>query len=372
MFCPNCGKETSGKFCPYCGMKMPESEPPAPSRPEPSVSREDGVRTPAAIPAQGYNPGPGSTGVYRNESAPVPTPPIGALSGATPARQCARKLASSPIFLIAVLAFTATMLMSFVNVWQLVRQVPETLYDSNKYPEYQQIARIAGYVAAGLLVLVYAGFAAALWSIYCGALKRSAPLRTGGLTVIKTYLVIGLVFICILVFLIAAVTALVAASGDLEGVFNELDQALSDAMRSTQTELPIPAERGAFGTLYVLLVIMSLLVIGLLIVYLAKLLKTVNTVKRVILTGYPDDRVSMLVLVFCVLGAVGSVMGITGLVSGSEAFGQISLTGLSRSLYLGSAVTSIVTNICFAVLLYRWRDGMRALGAYKGSVTPLR
>ena len=380
MLCPNCQKESPGKFCPYCGAKMPfeasaqptagRPEAPAPRGPEPAAPQGGVVRRPASIPAQAYVAAPGSTGSYRTESVPVSPSPAGALNGETPARQWARKLAASPAFLIAVLAFTATMLMTFVNVWLLMRQMPETLYNSYKYPEYQRIARIIGYVAEGLLVLVYASFAAALWSIYCGAVKRSTPLRTGGLTVIKSYLVIGLVVICILVLLITAATVLVAASGDLDGVFNELDQGLSDAMRSSQAELPFPVERGAFGTLYVIFVIVILVVIALLIVYLAKLIKTVNTVKRVILTGYPDDRVSMLVLVCCVLGAVGSIMGITRLLSGGAFLGQLPLTGLSRWLYLGSAASSIIMDICFAVLLYRWRDGMRALGAYKGSVMP--
>ena len=455
MICPNCGMETSGKFCPSCGTKMPAPEPPVPPeadeavkqaeivasaasaaiaaetvRPDPSLDRPApaqgsssypgqspnpaytaprpeypnqsapaqptaapgyqpfpnrapnpgyaapnpgypnqgyapnqaypnqpqgynpfGGQTPSQgyVPAQGYNPGVQNTGGYR-----VPTQ---AEIGKSPASQLLRRLGSSGAFLVGVIlttvAFLFNLLIGIGNVTQLVRMLPA--YSNTDFQRVlaTSLASIIGaLITSGLVVLL-------LWLIFgAAANKRSPKMGTGALTTFKVFFIIGLVGVCLLLTVWVIFGVLFLILGDNRDAAEFL-QGLNGMLAQFGTQLPMAAlsEKVLFAVLFCALT----LVLVFTILYFAKLLKTINTAKRVVRTGRPDDRVSPFAAILIILGAVFSVFRFL-----SNLLGALGTAGLLSGIV---ALLSAAAAICFAVVIFKFRSGMRRLGVYRGVMT---
>ena len=94
------------------------------------------------------------------------------------------------------------------------------------------------------------------------------------------------------------------------------------------------------------------------IIYFAKLIKTINTVKRVLRTGSPDDRVSPFAAVIGILCFLAMLWpGLSRILEG----------GTENILSGASALLSAFAALFFSILIFRFRSGMRALGVYKGA-----
>ena len=95
-------------------------------------------------------------------------------------------------------------------------------------------------------------------------------------------------------------------------------------------------------------------------IFFGKLIKTVNTVKRVIRIGHPDDRVSPFAAVLCILiGLTDIYAGVTTLLGGSDQL----LNGIAM-------LCSALCLLFFGILIFQYRGRMRRLGVYRGVSTP--
>lgn len=390
MICPKCGKETEGKFCPGCGEKLcpPEDAVPAPqpaadalpsAAPPPSPDGSIPPRAPAADALPSAAPPPAPTGgipprapVIGANGGPCGFPPAGALNGETPARQLYRKLATSPAYLIAVIAFTVSLILSMISVFGSVSAMDfQSVQGSGRSvpPEAAQALHVFVWVLCGLVYGAYALAVGAFWQIWLNA-RGQGPLRTAGLTIIKVLLIVCLVLICLLLALVLFISVAGAISGDLNNASIEWSRGFSGqsfGQGTIRTEIP----NYAAGAMLAVVMILMVLIAGLLVLFLAKALKTVNVVKRVVLSGAPDDRVSMLVMGFCILSALGSVTNLVSLITGGRMAELYAQTGVSVLPSAIGGAAGIAMQICFALLLWRWREGMRALGVYKGVFYPV-
>ncbi len=423
MICPNCGRETNGKFCPQCGTKLdcgdttllseetnpwmdkapipqeaeaepagqpeipqaPVQEPAAPqnqdylpnqgSNPNPGYAPNQGYNqgyvpnqgynpnqgyvpnqgynpnqgyapNPGYVPNQGYNPGGQGYGGYQTPAAAL---------GNTPARQLVRKLGSSPAFLIGVLAATLSFVILLVRGISTFIQGAQVLeyYRHVSELRVQVISTLSGTAVALIITLVSVLF---LWSIYGSAASKSGQrMSTAGLTFYKVVAILGIIAASIALVITLIVLVVVLASGaDFDRIFRELSQLMA------QYEIPDWGQaEGLLRPIFIGLLIVLPVAMIMALIYYAKLIKTINTSKRVILHGLPDDRISPFVGVMEIIAAVCSVLGgVSTLVKSGMNTGVI-LNGVSVLL-------SAVSAICFAVVLFRFRSGMRALGVYKG------
>lgn len=437
MICPNCGKETSGKFCPHCGTRMPEAAPldpivpplpESPVIPSPSVvmqtqapvmeqsfpSQDDFPETqaldpemlnqarPAApvtpqgqrpqaqnsVPAFGYapqgqpgfgaNPQPGNSQsrpqnslpnqsyanvpgyVPAQGSNPVQAGGSGAVNpnlvdpGNSPARALIRKLASSPLYLLTVILFTAALVLSAIPyVKQLILFVEYYDYYRSDPSAWSTVGSYVGSVLVELLMGI------ALWSIFFAALRRNpVRMRTGGLSAVKLYLIIGMVVLILGLIAIAGLTVYVAAVAD-GSALNQIQEKFLELLRQYNYTYQETAEL-SFQTLLIVLGCSVFLGLLIAVIFFGKLIKTINTVKRVIRIGYPDDRVSPFAGVLCILMGLAEI-----------AAGVSTLLRDSQQLLQGVAVLcSALCLIFFGVLIFQYRGKMRALGVYRGVSTP--
>ena len=389
MICPNCGKETGGKFCPHCGTRMfaaestvPETTvfsdarnafrqtPPAASEAPAAPETPDMPQAPAqgsaanpvyanpkqpsapnrpapqlGVSAQGYNPGqPANTG----DANRTPVDP-----GNSPARMAVRRIASSRTYLLSALLFTASLVFSAIFcVKQFVTFFQYYDYYRNNG---EALTMLIGMAISLTVVLI---MALALWRIFFAAIRKNPiQMRTGGLTTIKVFLAIALVcmILCLIALVALAVFIIVAAD---KAFLDRANDSLLEFLRQYNYTFE-ETDSMDFKKLLILLSAVSFAVLLIVTVYIGKLIKTVNTVKRVIRIGYPDDRVSPFAAVMCLLSGIGGIFsGISNMIQGKDML----LTGISF-------ICSAVCIFLFGVLIFRFRGKMRMLGVYHGVST---
>lgn len=311
-----------------------------------------GGQTPSQgyVPAQGYNPGVQNVGGYR-----VPTQ---AEIGKSPASQLLRRLGSSGAFLTAVILSTVTFLINLLSGIASIAQLGRILpyYSASDYgiAVYFNLGSIIGsLISSALSVLL-------LWLIVgAAANKRSPRMGTGALTTIKVFYIIGLVGICIgLAFTV--IFGLVAVLSENAG---ELSYEMASYFNSLLRQYGVAFALPQFSDQLFIYVFFGGLAIALIfgIIFTAKVLKTINTAKRVVNTGRPDDRVSPFLAVLIILGAVFSICGaVSQLLRGAS---------VAELLFAVSGLISAAASICFAVVIFKFRSGMRRLGVYRGVMT---
>ena len=199
-----------------------------------------------------------------------------------------------------------------------------------------------------------------LWLIVgAAANKRSPRMGTGALTTIKVFYVIGLVGLCIgLAFTV--IFGLVAVLSENAG---ELSYEMASYFNSLLRQYGVAFALPQFSDQLFIYVFFGGLAIALIfgIIFTAKVLKTINTAKRVVNTGRPDDRVSPFLAVLIILGAVFSICGaVSQLLRGAS---------VAELLFAVSGLISAAASICFAVVIFKFRSGMRRLGVYRGVMT---
>lgn len=369
MICPQCGRETSGKFCPFCGAKLnTEAAAPQAANPVNQQNREYASNQP-------YNPGfaynqnqnPGyapNQGYMPNRPAtPYQGAPAGAL-GQSPAIQALRKVATSPAFLLALLLYTVGFLFStYINIKNLGIYFDYLDYYKRSSLQGQIIGNIVG---TFLSILLSVATVTALWSIFASAANKTKErIGTGGLTFFKVIYIIGLVFVSLALVLIVVLMIMLITSKRYSEFFQTSVNQLNNILVRAGYQFPsVSSDLRTF--LYIFLGVMILVVI-LGLIYMAKIIKSINTAKRVIRTGMPDDRVSVFVGVFTILAAVGGV--INGIRVFAELRETMALLNMNKTLaifYGIITIVSAVSTLCFAITLFQFRSAMRRLGVRKG------
>ena len=298
MICPKCGAPLpdNSTFCTNCGTSIAQAAPMyAPAQPMYSA------------------PAPGGAGlVYKT------------LKG----------IAASPLFLIAAIALTVTLVLGIIGSLSSTGSVGDFIGETlSEYSDQldisssdmREIRRLlndvpdvdASTVVVGQIpqILICAG----VWMLFASALSNSGRMSAAGLTIIKVINIISLVFLCIFlgIALIGLIIAM-AAAGDAAALL---------------------------ALLIVPLIIASVLVI----IYFSKLIKTINTMKSVVNTGAPSDRVSPFVAVVCIIGGA------------SSAFSVIRSLSYGALLSALADVANAAALICFGLLIFNFRNRMQEL-----------
>ena len=298
------------------------------------------------MPAQGCNPGqPVNTG-YANPAMVDP--------GNSPARMAIRKLASSPLYLLAAMLFTAGLVLSAIPyAKQLITFFQYFDYYRSDSDAWTTVCTVIGTV----LVMLILGIA--LWGLFFAAIRKNpVQMRTGSLTTIKVFLVLGLIAMILGLLALIALTVYAAAIADRESL-NEIRQKFLELLRQYNYTFE-ETDSMSFKTLLTICGAICAVVFLVVVIYFAKLIKTVNTVKRVIRIGHPDDRVSPFAALICILCGLFDVYpAISYLTKGGDQM----LSGLSM-------LCSAVCLLCFGILIFQYRGKMRQLGVYRGVSTP--
>lgn len=362
MFCPNCGTKCESAFCPNCGTKLDFNV-------EDFAAGGDALRDPAAPAEQptsgcgtagstfsGYTPEatqvpPQSSYYYtpaQNYQAPQPAPEVPSAGYANPypaapvrtqagsGALAARRVAASPLFLVAVIIHTITAVFGIYNALT-VSYVPGI--DS----------RGASIALTVLTISFIALIVVGLWITY-GSAKANpdGKMTTAGLTIIKTMLIIFLVLFCILFAIVLIL--LLAAGGKIGSILNDLPYGYG-------SELSYYLNRSSG---FVAAVIFILITCGVLtIIWFAGALKTISCVKRSIRTDVPTSSgISGFVAVFCFIMALISiitniirVIGVGALSYSSYSAGFASSV-LSASLFFTFA--SCVSLVLFGILIFKY------------------
>lgn len=324
MFCPNCGYQNAdgASFCQNCGTALAVQQ---------AYERPQQQNPPYQPPVQphAYAQAPRSThpvlNVVKSKGASVP-------------------------FLVAAIAFSAAALFSFLYSVS-GNSFPQSLYRLASMLDLEEL--VWNFYSAARFVTVFFAFlgmiptvllAVGIWMTYASAANRQDNgMKTAGLTIIKVITIISFVFICIALGL-AEIAVLIAVISQANSYFSssEVIGALIGAMIGI-----------AVGAVLVIL-------------YYVKLIQTINTMKMTITTGTPSDRISAYVAVIAMISGVFSV--ISTLISSMSSI----IYGVSFSFLLPvlSALCSATACITFGVLLFSYRNAMRALGVPQAYAQP--
>ena len=383
MICPRCGRETTGKFCPSCGTKL-NVEATEPRQPDPAgipnqayVPKQSAYTDPASNESYASNQGYASNQAYASNQGYVSNPsyapssqmsgyqaaPVGAL-GQPPAIQMLRKVATSPVFLLAILMYTLSNLFSvFLNAKGLANYF-EILdyYKGSRYESQIVSSIVSGFVS----ILLALAIIIALWSIYAAAASKTKNRPgTGGLTFFKVLYVIYLIGAILCLILVLVLLVMLIASKKYSDFFQDAVKQIKDLLMQAGYEFPdIDVALRTFRYIFLGTILVTMI---LLVIYFAKIIKSLNTAKRVIKTGMPDDRVSVFVGVMTILSAIGSL--ISGIGVFNNVYEYAYDLGVSRGLTICYGImmlVSAVSTFFFALTLFRFRAGMRSLGVYKG------
>lgn len=321
MFCKECGTQLAdnSRFCPQCGC-VRSVTPPA----EPVTPQKQAV-TPPTDPTQSF---------------------------ADKVLSTAKKVGSSPIFLIATICFTLVQLLNLFSVNSI-----NTLFlaYSDLFAEFGQygwtMMEILNKFASGTsLVSMIPGFmvAAALWRIYGSCASRKPTVNTFGLSVIFVINLVQMVFTCL--FLLGIFVLLGVLYFSAENLFG------ADAEMMEIFCLIVAA---------VVLVIFTFTLI-----YYSKICTSISNVRSTLKTGVPNKKVSRFVAIICYIS--GGSMILNGVDSLFSA-GMSVLDGLYEesvyyqplaSFFTISGISNLLTAtamILFGVVIFSYRSKMKVL-----------
>lgn len=314
MFCSRCGCENndSSVFCKKCGNRLNGAD-------------------------SSQSPNPASTPVYATQPQRVKAP-----YSSNPVLNQVKTVAASPLALVAIIAFSAQILVEIFKALTFRNALIPALYrilnmfgGDVPYEMYSFVDKIAGIGGApfafatilGLIpsILICVG----LWMTYASATNRTyIGMKTSGLTMIKVMNIIQIVCSSIWL-LVSEIIIIVAAIG-----VNNLANSYSGYYYETSYS-------GASTVIFVMLAIVVGAIFALQIIYNAKIVSSINAAKYTVNTGVPTDKISGFVAVWSFISAFGLLFTIV-------------------TNFLGS-VLGMTSLICFAILIYKYKGSMRGL-----------
>lgn len=319
MFCPHCGKPLpeNGSFCPNCGAQFRQNS-----------------YSPAPTPAPAHAPGPKSGDLVQSTL---------------------RKMVCSSKFLAAVIALTASVVLSV-----LAGFMPVPSFDSilAAEPELQQAMALLEEelmqqlgitmsdvmselssrttVSVSLLPILYSVF---LWIMYATAKDPNRDqMNTTGLSVIKVFQTIGLVFTCIGAAFSLLIFVIMLA---LPGEFMEPD--LDIVVKSMSIFALI-----VFGIIF-----------GVSITYQALMVRSITAMRDTAKTGVLIDKVSGFAAVLTIVGGCLSALSVVSSLGFTVSIGYVG--GMFGTLSSGC---SAAASILFGLLMLDYRKKVKELIAY--------
>lgn len=259
-----------------------------------------------------------------------------------------RQCASSPLFLISIIAFTVATLFGWISSFIANDMMVDATVTMNDMilPSSSRVASIIGSVigAAPSALLVIG-----MWMTYASAKGNNDRMKTSGLAVIRVVLIIFLVLMCICAGLVLILIAIMSVAISVVGTSVFTDPEIWSEFGNA-TEAAALAE-SMFIVVAIIAVIVFAAFFTLAIIYFAKLARTVKVIKTTIETGTITGKASAFVAVMAIiLGGFTAIAALSAL-----AFGQFYL----GATYLLSALTSIL----FGALLFSYRNKMASITA---------
>lgn len=331
MFCSNCGAKLADgtSFCPSCGTPVKQNTPGSNAY---SQNPANNNTTPAYSynyhSSYSYNRAPGHANVPNTSQNPV----FGIL----------KTLGSSPLFIVCASLFTLSLLLSFWyavggqnqivdSIYRIADQLGVSYYLWNYYQQMR--FAINGYAVVALIpsILVAVG----LWMTFASAHNKYEPsVKTAGLTMIKVINCINLVWSCI-VLAAVEIIGIVALVGTVAASNNSYDSYYGYYSYSNSYTIGF-----IVGVMITFAVAFAFE-----IVFLAKINKTINSMKNAAVNGNVKLLASSYVAVILIISAVFSLIG--------------AIATLYAPLAALQAVVACAMNICFAVLIFSYNGKMR-------------
>lgn len=263
-------------------------------------------------------------------------------------RYTAKKVGSSPLFLIAAICFT---LVQLLEIFSLL-PIGNTLALGNLFadPELLPASETQTLVTGLISMLPSLVITVGLWITYGSCASRKPKANTAGLTMIFVVSLIQLVLTC-LVLLVAALFVIVLT---LE----------TDTFAAIPEALPLNTLLGIFLGMLLAIFVFSL-------VWYIKVCTTITNVRDTLKTGAPNKRVSSFVGVMCYIsGALwifnGTISFLNAGLQTLNGFYDDSVLYILPSNFFLFGVTSLLTavaQILFGVLIFSYRSKMKALEA---------
>ncbi len=267
MFCSKCGCQNAdgSAFCRNCGNQLTANQTANSSYQQPETAY---FSNPQGTPYAGF----------MNSLASV-----------------VKKVCASPIALVAIIAYTASILLNlFVTIrgsggiFAYIYRLADMLGMQDMMWESYEVIRGCSNTSAVIGMITTILIAVGLWIAYASAVNRDAPMKTGGLTLIKVILSINLVFICI-VLAIIEFSALIAIAGVSNSNYYD--------------------DSYVVATLVGIMIGFAI-VFTLIILFYAKAIKTINAMKFTIRTGNQLGRPSVYVAVMSFIFGISSLISI--------------------------------------------------------------
>ncbi len=312
MFCSNCGTENANnnQFCQNCGNALTTQAPETAFQPAPQ-----------AAPYQSFTP-----------PQPRPQPqPKRPLSG-NPVLNAVKTMGTSALFLIAIIAFSASALFSLFGAFSsnatgllgTIFNYADDLGLSYIVDEAYGVFRGITVFTTILNLIPAALIITGLWMSFVSAGNRAYDgMKTSGLGIIKAVSIIQLIAYDLLIVVIEIL--LISATSSIQSDYYDTSGATSLFVFA----MLIVAGIGTFLTLYY-----------------ANILKTINTIKTTIITAQPSYKVSSFVAVMCFVSAVFSFF---------ELFTAYGFFAVMQTL------ASIVSSVCFGIFLFKYKGKMTAM-----------
>lgn len=258
---------------------------------------------------------------------------------ASPTLEATRRVAGSPCMLLAALFFTLSFTLS------LIRNVDTT----RVHPLFLILVLVVS--VPSLLFLI------GIWRLFAAGRGRDSFFPTGGLTLVKAGVIVTIVYLGLAALFV--ISALLLGSAAVSFL---LDHITTSDLGSLAGDLGLYS----VDDILLLLMVIFSIAFAIVIVYFARIISTMGTVRRNLYTPVPSGKVSILVVVFNLLMALSAMI---------ETFQQIarfaSGYGMASSfvpdliISLSEAMFFILFSIC--ILQYRSQIGQLRASAYQAA-----
>lgn len=278
------------------------------------------------------------------------------LSAAEATTKAVREILSSKAMTVSTVAYTLTVAASIL-VSFLTQTVANGFFHDmaalgnslNTGYTFSPVALHFDVITPILSAIVPIVTLAALWHIFCQGRKNDGGrFRTGGVTVLQVFSIIGIVLSGIFIVLYGLLFMFATFGG------------LSMVMR-TPDKIGVMVLSVAMGFVSLLLLLVVL--------YYAMILHSVSSFKKAIITDTPSARGSAYVGVVQIIAGVLNIMSFLMLsVFGIAAFAGLVVSGFGISAYLPASllfalitISSAVGNIGFGMLMLRYKKSMKKI-----------
>lgn len=251
---------------------------------------------------------------------PEPTYTAEPVNQPSPVSELLKKLVTSPAYMVAMILVAANAVFSILpkfTIGGIVTELPKELTGG---------AGFGGLVFGAL-------YAIALYLIYDSV--KNDKHSTAGLTIVKVISVIKIILYSLLALLMLLVTAAFTLAGNV--IMNNPDfvSAVSDLANEN-----IEISKSVFLAACIAVCVIALVCFIFAVIVEARIISTVNNAKNAVKCGTVSSKgISAFAAVILIIGAISSFL------SGN----------------LLSAAFGIAINICSAILILRYRKGMKEL-----------